>query len=414
MTLLQDRIYDTASACRISGSRHVVDVLQLGAQPLANSLKDAATGAEVRVPLTLGFCPDSSLVQIRETVRKEILFSNYVWVSGTSETTRRWAEQFARAVVDLGRLLPDELVVEIASNDGTFLKPFIAGGYRHVVGVDPATNIADIAVRAGVPTVNAFWGREIADRVVQQHGQAKVLFARNVIAHTSEVHDVMSGIELALRPDGIGVFEFHYAAEILNGLQYDSIYHEHLCYFSLGSIENLLRRSGFTAFHADFSPISGGALVVYFSRQRREPSQALLDVADAEERDRVNRLDTWQRFADACVVHRRDSTELVASLSGRRIVGYGSSARSATYINYCGFDATQIAAVIDNSPLKQGKFTPGSSIPIVSLEEGLRQSPDYIFVFAWNFRDEIVTSCRRAGYQGRFITAFPGAPAVWD
>ena len=365
----------------------MVDLLCLGDQPLANSLKKNPSDDELKVPLTLSFCPESSLVQIRETVHKETLFSSYVWVSGTSATTREYAKKFARDIVGTAALRPDDLVLEIASNDGTFLKPFLDLGHKNILGVDPASNIVEMANKDGVRTLTQFWDRSAAEKVAGQYGKAKVIIARNVIPHVSELQDVMAGVELALKDDGIGVFEFHYAGEILDGLQYDSIYHEHLCYFSLASIGFLLKRFHLHLFHAGFSPISGGSLVVYFSKKKRERSPALAEIGRSEEARRINRLETWQEFAGKCAAHRQKSLELFSSLSQKTIIGFGTSARSSTYLNFCGFTNKQIKAAIDNNPLKQGQYAPGSSIPIVPFEEGLAMRPDLIFIFAWNFRD---------------------------
>ncbi len=405
--------FTTATSCRISGSPMLADVLSLGNQPLANSLKEAPSSPELKVPLTVSYCSESSLLQIRETIRKEILFSQYVWVSGTAQATRDWAVRFAGAVAEIASLGADDLVLEIASNDGTFLEPLLARGCRRVLGIDPAANIAEIARANGIPTLTAFWDEDTARRVVEERGRAKLIFARNVIAHVSDLESVMRGIVLALSDDGVGVFEFHAAGEILDGLQYDSIYHEHLCYFSLASMQYLLKRFDLHLFHAHVSPISGGALVVYFAKTPRAPTTELRAMSRDEDRRGVNRLDTWQRFADRAVNHRRESVALATSLAPSRMVGYGSSARSSTYLNFCAFGTREITAVIDNNQLKQGKFTPGSSLPIVSMAEGLAVSPDYVFIFAWNFREEIMKSCRAAGYAGRFVTAFPTAPRVW-
>ena len=414
MTIYSDTAYERSNACRISGSPHLVDLIGLGDQPLANSLKSIAAEPELRVPLTLSYSPESALVQLRETVRKEILFSQYVWVSGTARATREFAKTFAESITQIAALGRDELILEIASNDGTFLKPFIENGYRNVVGVDPARNIVELAEQNGVRTIAAFWDQQIAQQIVLERGRAKVIIARNVIPHVSQLEDVMRGMEIALAADGVGAVEFHYAAEILDGLQYDSIYHEHLCYFSLASFTFLLQRFGLHAFDAAFSPISGGALIVYFSKEPRQPTAMLRDIEGSEVRSGINELHTWQRFAAQCREHRERSVELLARLRGARILGYGSSARSSTYLNYCGFGQGEFAAVVDNSPLKQGKFTPGSSLPIVSLADGLRTAPEYIFIFAWNFRTEIMQSCRNAGYRGSFITAFPNEPTIWQ
>jgi hypothetical protein len=387
-----------------------VDLLFLGRQPLANSLIDKPQGLEMTVPLTLAFCPDSSLVQIRETVDKEILFSNYVWVSGTSPSTRAYAIGFAKNVIDRGHLQSGDLVIEIASNDGTFLKPFVQTGYSHVLGVDPAANIAKIANDDGIKTWVCFWNQGVAEEISGEYGKARLIFARNVIAHVNELDDFMAGITFILSEDGLGVLEFHYAGAILEGLQYDSIYHEHLCYFSLSSITSLLEKFELTVFHAERSPISGGSLVVFFSKTRREESAALLHLRQKEADLRINALSTWQEFANNCLLHRAESQALVASFSQKTIVGFGASARSSTYLNFCGFTNKHIQAVIDNNPLKQGLYTAGSSLPIVSFQEGLRSNPDFIFIFAWNFQKEIVQECRDKGFRGDFLVAFPSKP----
>lgn len=403
--------FKVAAGCRASGAP-VRDLLFLGSQPLANSLRDSAKQPELKVPLTLAFCAESSLVQIRETVEKELLFKDYVWVSGTAAATRAYAEEFARRAVTAAGLRRDDLIVEIGSNDGTFLKPFMSRGFGDVLGIDPASNIAAMANKRGVRTLNRFWDKEVAAEVASSHGKAKLLIARNVIPHASELRSVLEGVKVALADDGVGAFEFHYAGNILDGLQYDSIYHEHLCYFSLQSVSRLLERFGLFTFHIDYSPISGGALVVYFSKGRRAGTEALGVLKAREEELGINRIETWQAFARGCHEHRTKSLELLSSFSGRRIVGFGSSARSSTYLNFCGFDETRVEAIIDNNPLKQGKLAPGSSIPIVSLEDGLGRKPDLVFLLAWNFRDEVIELCRRNGYGGRFLVAFPGEPRL--
>src|SRR5258705_6780797 len=363
--------FTTATSCRISGSPMLADVLSLGNQPLANSLKEAPSSPELKVPLTVSYCSESSLLQIRETIRKEILFSQYVWVSGTAQATRDWAVRFAGAVAEIASLGADDLVLEIASNDGTFLEPLLARGCRRVLGIDPAANIAEIARANGIPTLTAFWDEDTARRVVEERGRAKLIFARNVIAHVSDLESVMRGIVLALSDDGVGVFEFHAAGQILDGLQYDSIYHEHLCYFSLASMQYLLKRFDLHLFHAHVSPISGGALVVYFAKTPRASTAELRAMSRDEDRRGVNRLDTWQRFADRAVNHRRESVALATSLAPSRMVCYGSSARSSTYLDFFAIRTRAITAGIFHNRAKQGEFHPGSSVPVVAMAEGL-------------------------------------------
>ncbi|MBI4248171.1 MAG: methyltransferase domain-containing protein [Elusimicrobia bacterium] len=408
------RFYAAISQCRVCRSKNLTDILFLGKQPMANSLKDGAQAAAPKSPLTLAHCRDCRLVQIRETIKKETLFSNYVWVSGTSPTTRRYADELAQKILQIAELKPAGFVVEIASNDGTFLRPFIKMGYRNVLGIDPAANIAAMANKEGVQTLTAFWNKKLARDLAQKRGKAHVIIARNVIAHVSELHDVIAGIEELLSDAGIGAIEFHYAADILEGLQYDSMYHEHLCYFSIRSLSRLLAQYRLIPFHADLSPISGGAIVLYFSKAARRLTPALRDLLAQERRKNINSLSRWKKFAADCLRHRTLSAQMLSPLRGKAVVGFGASARSSTYLNFCGIGRRHIQAVIDNNPIKHGKFTPGSCLPIVSFRAGMRMHPGAIFIFAWNFKEEIMKRCRQAGYRGKFLTAFPNKPSITE
>ena len=395
--------------CRVCGGSNLRKVLSLGNQPLANALKTSADEAEQRYPLTLMYCDECGLVQIAETVDKAELFSHYVWVTGTSEAARRFARQFFDLATHVRPLAGQDLVIEIASNDGTFLKPFIESGAR-AIGVDPAANIAEIANAAGIQTKCAFWDRGAARDILASEGQAMLVVARNVIAHVSELHEVVGAIGEVLHTSGVAAIEFHAANSILDGLQYDSIYHEHLCYFSATSFARLLELHGLHPFHVESSPISGGAHIIYAAPTPRKPSAQYAALLKREHADGVVSRDAWLDFGQRCVAHRDLSRTLISRFAGCSVIGFGASARSATYLNYCGFSREEITAVIDNSPLKQGYFTPGSSIPIVSAEHGFALDPDLVFVLGWNFKDEIIDACKRRGYRGEFLVPFPDTP----
>ena len=408
--MIMENLYENIQNCRICGSNNLVNILVLGKQPLANAFKKTSDITEDKFPLTLMYCPESDLIQLRETIDKELLFSNYTWVTGTSPTTRDYAMVFFRRTVETVKPDYNDLIIEIASNDGTFLIPFLQHGYHNVLGVDPAKNIAAVAKQRGVRTLDRFWGKEISEEIVSKFGNAKIVIARNVIPHVSELHDVIAGIEHALGDNGIGIIEFHYAGQILQELHYDSIYHEHLCYFSIKSISYLLALYGLIPFHIDTSPISGGSYVIYFSRKKRQQSENYLNLLEKENLIGVNNVQTWNAFAKSCYEHREKSIDIAESFSSKTVLGFGASARSSTYLNFCGFDSTHMKAIIDNNPLKHDMYSPGASIPIVSLMEGMRMNPDLIFILAWNFRDEIVKGCRINGYKGEFLVAFPQKP----
>lgn len=405
--------YETIQTCRASGSSELIPILALGEQPLANALKEISDAAEDKFPLTLMYCPESSLVQLKETVDKELLFSHYTWVTGTSPSTRDYASLFCQRAVATAKPEPSDFIIEIASNDGTFLKPFLKAGYHNILGVDPAENIVETANERGIRTLARFWGKQVAEELTETYGHAKMVMARNVIPHVSELHDVMAGIAHALRDDGIGIIEFHDAGQILNELHYDSIYHEHLCYFSIKSITCLLARHGLIPFHLDTSPISGGSFVIYFSKQEKSPSEAHSHLFEKEDQMGVNDVLTWKAFAESCYAHRKKTVEMADAFSSKTVLGFGASARSSTYLNFCGLDAAYLRAIVDNNPLKHGKYSPGTAIPIVSFTEGMQMSPDLVFILAWNFRDEIVRACREGGYQGEFLVPFPRSPYLY-
>ena len=402
-------MFDNIDSCRACSSKNLIDILDLGIQPLANSLKDSADSSERKFPLSTVFCTDCALFQNRETVKREMLFDRYVWVTGTSRGAQEYSEAFYKRSREVSRINEGDLVVEIASNDGTFLKPFFNNGYR-VLGIDPAQNIVQMARESGVETLAAYWDVNIANQVVSEYGRPKVVIARNVMPHVSELHEAIKGMYTCIADDGIGVIEFHDAGTILQELHYDSIYHEHLSYFTIRSMNNLLENNGFFTFDIDTSPISGGSYVIYFSKGKRDLSQRYLRAVADENEQLVDEVSSWKNFADRCIMHRDKTKHTMDKFTGQTVVGFGASARSSTYLNYCGLSNAQISAVIDNNPLKQGLYTAGSSIRIVTIEEGLEMRPDLLFILAWNFKDEIIHECQNLGYKGEYFIPFPLTP----
>lgn len=405
--------FELIKECRISSSKNLTKVLDLGIQPLANSLKKKQFDSEEKYPLTLSFCEQSSLLQLNETIKKEILFDSYVWVTSTSLTAKNYSETFYSDIRQNIKLDQDnDLVIEIASNDGTFLKPFVSNGFKKVIGVDPAANISELANKNNIKTINKYWNKEFADSFLKQYGVAKLIIARNVIPHVSELNSVISGVETILDDDGVGVFEIHDANIIYNELHYDSVYHEHLCYFTLKSITYLLNKFNLYPFEIKMSPISGGSFVVFFSKKKQPQSKEIeLKIAD-EEKTQINELNSWIKFAQRVKNHKKEIKNLLSTYSEKKIIGFGSSARSQTFLNYCGFDQNNLERIIDNNSLKQNLYSPGTNIKIVDFENGINSKPDVIFLLAWNFKDEIIKECKSAGYKGDFIIPFPLKPKV--
>jgi hypothetical protein len=402
---------DAIAHCRGCGSARIEPFFDLGAQPLANALVTDPGARDPLYPLSLSFCPDCSLVQLNHTADPREIFSHYVWVTGTSGGARVFAEEFCAALLSRADCR-DGYVLEVASNDGTFLKPFLRRGVQGL-GVDPAANIVEMAQADGVPSLTGFFGRDLASRIAAERGLPRVVFARNVLPHVAETHDFVAGLKVLAGETGLVAVEVHHARVILEELHYDSIYHEHLCYFTLHSLTRLLARHGLFAFDVLKSPISGGSLVVYARPFPLEKSAKLAAVEKEEEESGANRIESWRRFAELSRRHRELFLAILEgeAAAGRSVVGYGASARSSTMLNFCGVGPSLIRAIADQNPLKQGLYTPATHIPIQSPEEVLAGRPDTVAVLAWNFFDEIVAGLvSRFGFAGRVVKPLPHPP----
>jgi hypothetical protein len=407
------KIFDKIDTCRICNSEKIKTFMDLTDQPPANSLRANLSEELPNVPLQLVHCSNCSTVQLSATVDPEYLFSHYVWVTGTSKTAHEYSKFFSKNVLQRSSVAKP-FVVEIASNDGTFLKDFASKGCR-VLGVDPAKNIAEMATQDGVPTLAEFFNLGTAKLVRDQHGSADIVFARNVIPHVKEVHSIIEGIADLLSNDGLGVVEFHYSQIILDELHYDSVYHEHLFFYSLQSMIYLLNQYGLKPFDLTHSPISGGSLVIYFSKSQREKCVALKDALQKEQDNKTNDIETWESFASACEKHAKELKRIVEEHQNNGpVIAYGASARSSTMLNFAGLDNTVIECVIDKNPLKHNRFTPGTNIPIISFEEGkkLFDTCGSILLLAWNFEKEIIEELRLNGYTGPIIVPLPNVISV--
>src|SRR3989344_5652535 len=323
---------EAVTRCRVCRSILSTTFFDLGEQPFANALLKSPEDPDPRYPLALVFCNECSLVQLSHRAAEEELFSRYVWVTGTSKKIHEFADVFCDRLVRRAGEPKDSYVLEIASNDGTLLKPFKKRGFT-VLGIDPAENIAQIARESGVPTEALFWGADTARNIVKKRGPAKMLFARNVLPHVSDQRDFVEGLSIALHGDGVLAVEVHYASVIVRELHYDSIYHEHHCYFSLNNLERLLSDFGLFAFDIEESPISGGSIIVYAKKQEVRPSAPLLALRANEGESSVNTLDVWKVFAERAVMHRTELLSLLRKLQGEGpVLGYGASARASTLL----------------------------------------------------------------------------------
>jgi len=403
------RIQEIAE-CRACGGRDLLPLLDLGHHPLANSLLDHPNQHEERLPLHLGLCRRCDLAQLLHEVDRDTLFSHYVWVTGTSATARAQAGQFCQAALDrIPPSRPDSYVLEIASNDGTFLRPFQLRGYD-VLGIDPAKNIADQANSAGIPTQTAFFDLAIARELTSRRGKPNLVIARNVLAHVGNPRDFVSGLAHLIGDDGLAVLEFQSADRMISDLQYDAIYHEHQCYFSAITAQRLLAQFDLTIVEVDTSPISGGALIIYVRKAGHAVGpRAEATLAREEAGNRVGEQ-SWRSFCRRVPTHKDEFCRALQQQKADNslIVGYGASARSSTLLNYCHIGPDLISRIADQNPLKQNRYTAGTHIPIRAPDDVLATHPKAVALLAWNFRPEIEPLLRqRYGFKGPVIVPLP-------
>ena len=397
-------------ACISCGGSRLAPVLSLGKTPLANALLTAEQLArpEPRFALELVFCPDCSLVQITERVPPEQLFGEYAYFSSFSDTTVAAAKALAERLARERALGPGSLAMELASNDGYLLRHYRDAGVP-VLGIEPAANIARVANERGIRTRCEFFGRELAETLAREGCRADVLHANNVLAHVPDLNGFVSGIERALKPSGVAVIEVPYVRDLIEKCEFDTIYHEHLCYFSVSALDALFTRHGLGLAGIERIPAHGGSLRLFAApgAPRGAATKVLLD----EERSLgMLELAYYAGFGQRVEKLRRDLVALLARLrgEGKRIAAYGASAKGSTLLNYFGIDARHLEYVVDRSTEKQGRYTPGTHLPILPPERLREDRPDYLLLLAWNFLDEIAAQqAEYRGRGGRFIVPVP-------
>lgn len=398
--------------CRISGSSNLIPILDLGTLPLANSLlnKEQLQQSEKRFPLDVVFCPESALLQLTETVPPEELFSHYLYFSSFADTVVENAKQISESLISKLKLGPQHLAVEIASNDGYLLKNYKAAGVQ-VLGIEPATNIAKVATENGINTINEFFGADIAAKLAAEGKRADVFHANNVLAHVSDLNGVAKGISLILKDFGVASIEVPYVRDLIDHVEFDTIYHEHLCYFSLIALENLFSRHGMRVADVECIPIHGGTLRIFVKHAKySETSTRALALFEEERKLGLDKVEYYKDFAARVEKLKVDLNSLLKQLKseGKSIAAYGASAKGSTLMNFCQVGADSIDFVVDRSTAKQGLYTPGNHLPILSPDKLSETKPDYVLLLAWNFKDEIARQQKSYLEQGgKFISPVP-------
>lgn len=411
-------VYHRRETCRACGEKSLRLFLPLGSQPLANSfLKSPDEFAEEQFfPLDTHFCETCSLVQIPDVVDPEVLFRHYLYVTGTSETIAQHNRGYAKSVTEMQRLTSDDLVIEVASNDGSLLRCFQELGVK-TLGVDPATNVAAMARANGVETVNEFFNLATAQRISAEYGAAKAVIGNNVLAHVDDTQDFLRGCKAVIGEGGLVIIEMPYLGDLLNRTEYDTIYHEHLCYFSVNSLMRLCESAGLVIVRMDHVPIHGGSLRMHAGHKEvhQNHSAQVLDWAAEEKSKGFTSFGRYEQLAKSVERSRESLLDLLTELKaeGKTVAGYGAAAKGNTLLNYCQITTDLLPYVVDKNPMKLGMYTPGMHIPVLPVSTLLEQQPDYLLILAWNFGEEIMR--QQSEYKargGKFIIPIPETVVV--
>jgi len=391
--------------------------LDLGEMPLANSYVEPKNQdrEETAYKLAVAYCPKCHLVQLTHRVAPEDLFNNYLYFSSFSDAFLKHAEDIVESLISQFALDASNLVVEIGSNDGYLLQFFKQRGIP-VLGIEPAKNIAKVANESGIPTMDVFFGPDSVTQIIKARGQADIIIGNNVLAHVPLINDFLLSVNKCLKATGSAVFEFPYLKDLLDHTEFDTIYHEHVFYYSLSAIKMLAELAGLELYDVSKQDIHGGSLRVFLQKKRQhEVSSNVRKMLLEEEQYGITDKDLYSNFGEKVEKLKTKLVELLTELkqAGKTIAAYGAAAKGNTLLNYIGIDNNVIDFVVDRSPHKQGFLLPGTRIPILPTGELLKRMPDYTIVLAWNFAEEILA--QQAEYRrhgGRFIVPIPEVKIV--
>ena len=407
-----------AHPCRLCGGHVEHTFVDLGMSPLCESFlrPDQLDAMEPYFPLRVGVCRDCFLIQLNEYVRPEHIFSEYAYFSSYSTSWVAHAKAYCDMIAARLGLGADSLVVELASNDGYLLQHFLPLGVP-VLGIEPAANVAKLAIEKGVATRVDFFGTRLAAELGAEGCKADLIAGNNVLAQVPDLNDFVAGMRILLKPEGVITLEFPHLQRLIEENQFDTIYHEHFSYFSLVTIDEMARRHALKLIDVEELRTHGGSLRVYLAHAGsvRLPSHRVAEILDREHRLGFRNLATYASFDEKV---RRTKRRLLSFLiaakdEGKSICGYGAPGKGNTLLNYCGIGPDFLDFTVDRNPYKHGRFTPGQHVPILPVEAIDSAKPDYVLILPWNIRDEIVRQMRHiADWGGKFIVPIPEVAVI--
>jgi hypothetical protein len=400
--------------CQVCGSDKLTDVLFLGFLPPVNTMQKIGTtpSEQPAYPALLRKCDKCQLFQLGLIVDPKILFPpEYPYTSGTTKILRDNFAELSQECQKFIKLNKEDLVIDIGSNDGTLLSNFVK--LSRVYGIEPS-DAGKLAQAKNIPTLISFFNLDTAKKVLKKHGKAKIITATNVFAHMENIHNVLEGILALLSDDGVFISESHYLFSIIRGLQYDTIYHEHLRYYSLTSLKNLLKMHGLNIFHAKLIPTHGGSIRVYASRNKKYSIQSGVDKILAREKQ-LSGKNSLEKFKERTMLSKLELMKLLLNIKkkGQHIYGIGAPSRASTLINYIGLDEGILDCVLEvTGSYKTGKFIPGKLIPVLDESKLFKDQPEYALLLSWHIARELIPKLKQKGFKGKFIVPLPKSKII--